>query len=165
MTATATAAAARPRSGQHGKPPPRAGSKTPTPSDGSTALARNEWGNITIDNSVMAKLAARAVLDHPHAGAAASSVLGLTLPGAAVPGTKSTNLDALPKSSATVDGATATVELTISVRWPHSVAKVAGEVRDHVRRRIHELTGLDLLEVRIAVTDLATTSNPPPRVS
>lgn len=113
----------------------------------------------------MAKLAARAAVENPNAGAAASTVLGLSLPGAGLLGAKSTDLDALPKSSATVDGSVATVELTVSIRWPNSVAKVAGEVRDHVRSRITELTGLEVTEVRIAVTDLATTIAPPPRVS
>lgn len=114
---------------------------------------------------MVAKLAARVVLENPNAGAAAAQVLGLTLPAAGLLGTNSTDLDALPKSSATVDGSMATVELTISVRWPNSVAQVAGAVRDLVRSRIHELTGLDVTEVRIAVTDLATTIAPPPRVS
>lgn len=159
----ATAARRPPR--QPGGPPPRAGSKSPAPSNGSAKPGRNELGTIAIDDSVVAKLAARAALENPNAGAAASTVLGLTLPGASLLGTKSTDLDELPKSNATVDGSMTTVELTISVRWPHSVAQVAGEVREHVRSRIHELTGLDVTEVRIAVTDLATSIAPPPRVS
>ncbi|MEO6956547.1 MAG: Asp23/Gls24 family envelope stress response protein [Antricoccus sp.] len=151
--------------GHRGEPPPRAGSKSPVPSGGSAVPGRNAQGTISINDSVVAKLAARATLDNPHAGAAASTVLGLTLPGAALLGTKDTDLEALPKCSATVDGAVATVELTISVRWPNSVAKVASEVRDLVRSRVHELTGLKVTEVRIDVTDLATTGPPRQRVS
>lgn len=148
-----------------GEEPPRAGSKTLTSSQGSATPGKNELGTISIQDSVVAKLAARAAVENPDAGAAASTVLGLTLPGAGLLGTKSTDLDELPKSSATVDGSIATIKLTISVRWPLSVAKVAGEVRDHVRNRITELTGLDVTEVQIAVTDLATSIAPPPRVS
>lgn len=151
--------------GHRGESPPRAGSKAPTSSGASAVPGRNAHGTININDSVVAKLAARATLDNSNAGAAASTVLGLTLPGAGLLGTKDTDLDALPKCSATVDGAVATVELTISVRWPHSVAKVSSDVRDHVRSRVHELTGLKVTEVRIDVTELATTGPPRQRVS
>ena len=160
MTITATAARLRQRSG----PPPRAGSKPPTPTGGA-APGKNEFGTITIRDSVVAKLAARAATEHPDVGAAATTILGVSLPGASLLGTKSTDLHALPKSGATVDGTIATVQLTISVRWPKSVAQVTGELRELVRDRVRQLTGLDVLEVKLEVTDLATSIAGPPRVT
>lgn len=166
MTVAATRAAdISRRSGLRNERPPRAGSKMLVSSGGSAEPGRNHWGFIAISDTVVAKLAARAVLENPHAGAAVSTVLGLTLPGSGLRGTKTTTRGALPKSSATVDGALATVELTISVRWPNSVATVASEVRDHVRSRLHELTGLNVKTVQIYVTDLATTIMPPRRIN
>jgi uncharacterized alkaline shock family protein YloU len=56
------------------------------------------------------------------------------------------------------------VNLEISVRWPASVPEVTAQVRKHVRERVSELTGLDVDEVHIVVSDLATDITPPPRV-
>lgn len=166
MTVAATRAAdLSRRSGLRNDRPPRAGSKMPISSGGSAEPGRNQWGVIAISDNVVAKLAARATLENPNAGAAASTVLGLTLPGSGLLGTKVTSLGALPKSSATVDGALATVELTISVRWPNSVATVSSEIRDHVRSRLQELTGLNIKTVQIYVTDLASTITPPRRIN
>lgn len=148
-----------------GEPPPRAGSSAPVSSGGTAVPGRNKLGTIAIRDLVVSKLAARAALENPNAGSAASTVLGLTLPGAGLLGAKSTNLGALPKSSAKVDGSTATVELTISVRWPFSVATVSSEVRELVRNRVHEMTGLNVMQVQINVTDLTATIAAPPRVS
>ncbi len=128
------------------------------------APGRNELGSITIADGVVAKIAARAVTDIPDAGAAATKLLGLDLASAGVPGVRSTDLAALPKAEAAVDGSTVTLALTISVRWPKSVGEVTGAVRAHVRARVADLTGLDVIEVRIKVDELATTLAPPPRV-
>ena len=53
------------------------------------------------------------------------------------------------------------LELWISVRWPSSVPEVTNAVREHVRGRVSELTGLTVTEVAISVTDLVT--RPPGR--
>lgn len=127
------------------------------------APGRNALGSISISDSVVAKIAAKAAAEIPDAGAAATSVLG-NLPGAGLLGARSTDLDALPKVQASVDGALAVLTISMSVRWPCSVAGTTHAVREHVRRRVTELTGLDVTEVRISVTDLATSLAPPPRV-
>jgi uncharacterized alkaline shock family protein YloU len=56
------------------------------------------------------------------------------------------------------------LDLSISVRWPASVPEVTSAVREHVRGRVHELTGLTVTEVSISVTDLVTPLPGPPRV-
>jgi uncharacterized alkaline shock family protein YloU len=127
-------------------------------------VGRNELGVVTIDDSVVSKIAARAASEIPDAGAAAPRVLGKSLPGAGSLGTRATSLDELPKASAEVDGSVVFIELSISVRWPCSVPAVAQSVRQRVSDRVTELTGLHVAEVTIEVADLVTQLAPPSRV-
>jgi len=127
-------------------------------------VGRTELGIITINDRVVAKMAARAATEIPDAGAAAPRVLGRSVTGAAALGARTTSLTALPKSSADIDGSIVILDLSISVRWPASVPEVTSAVREHVRGRVHELTGLAVTEVSISVTDLVTRLPGPPRV-
>ena len=125
---------------------------------------RTELGMISIADQVVTKITARAAAENPDAGAAVARMLGRAVPGAGRLGVRGTDLDALPKTTVEVDGAKAFVSLEISVRWPASVLEVTGQVRRHVRDRVAELTGLQVDEVHIVVSDLATDITPPPRV-
>jgi uncharacterized alkaline shock family protein YloU len=84
--------------------------------------------------------------------------------GASALGARQTSLTALPKSTADVDGSLVILDLSISVRWPASVPEVTDAVREHVRSRVSELTGLTVTEVSISVTALVTQLPAPPRV-
>jgi uncharacterized alkaline shock family protein YloU len=119
---------------------------------------------ISIDDRVVEKMAARAAVEIPDAGGAALRVLGRSLPGAGAFGTRQTSLTALPRVSADVDGSIVILDLSISVRWPASVPEVSAAVREHVRSRVSDLTGLTVTEVVISVTDLVTRLPAPPRV-
>jgi uncharacterized alkaline shock family protein YloU len=125
---------------------------------------RNELGMISINNRVIEKMAARAAIEIPDAGAAASRFLGRSMAGASALGARQTSLTALPKASADVDGSLVNLDLSISVRWPASVPEVSSAVRENVRRRVSELTGLSVSEVSISVTALVTHLPAPPRV-
>ena len=127
------------------------------------AAGRGELGTITISDSVVAKLAAQAAVEIPDAGAAAPRVLGRSLSGAGGLGVRTTSLTGLPKATAHVDGSIALIRLEISVRWPASVPAVTTAVREHIRTRLAELTGLNVPEVTIQVTDLVTTLAQPTR--
>ena len=127
-------------------------------------VGRTELGMITIADSVVAKIAARAAAENPDAGAAAARVLGRAVPGAGHLGVRGTDLAGLPKTSADVDGAKVFLTLELAVRWPASVPDVTGQVRGHLRSRVAELTGLAVEEVHIVVADLATDITAPPRV-
>lgn len=129
----------------------------------SPRVGRTELGMVSIDDRVVAKLAARAAVEIPDAGGAAPRVLGRSLDG--VLGARDTSLDSLPRATADVDGSLVVLGLRISVRWPASVPAVAAQVRQHVTDRVKELTALDVTEVTIEVTDLVTRFAPPPRVS
>jgi uncharacterized alkaline shock family protein YloU len=125
---------------------------------------RSELGTISIADGVVTKIAARAAAENPDAGAAVARMLGRAVPGAGHLGVRGTDLDALPKTTVEVDGSKAFVSLEISVRWPASIREVTEQVRRHVRDRVAELTGLQVDEVHIVVSDLATDITPPPRV-
>lgn len=128
---------------------------------------RTELGRIDINDRVVEKIAARATIEIPDAGAAAPRVLGRSMAGIAghsPAGIRQTSLDALPKTSADIDGSTVTLDLQISVRWPSSIPDVTSRVRGHVADRVAQLTGLSVTNVRIQVTDLVTHLAPPPRV-
>jgi uncharacterized alkaline shock family protein YloU len=127
-------------------------------------VGRTELGMISINDRVVEKMAARAAVEIPDAGAAAPRVLGHSVTGGAAFGARRTSLTALPKASADVDGSVVILDLSISVRWPASVPEVSSAVREHVRSRVSELTGLTVTEVSISVTDLVTQLPPPPRV-
>ena len=125
---------------------------------------RTELGMISIADQVVTKITARAAAENPDAGAAVTRMLGRAVPGAGHLGVRGTDLDALPQTTVEVDGAKAFVSLEISVRWPASILEVTEQVRRHVRDRVAELTGLQVDEVHIVVSDLATDITPPPRV-
>jgi uncharacterized alkaline shock family protein YloU len=132
---------------------------------GEVALAgRNDLGMISIADQVVTKIAACAAAEHPDAGAAAVRMLGRAVPGAGRLGVRGTDLDALPKTTVEVDGTKAFVSLEICVRWPASIREVTGQVRRNVRGRVTQLTGLQVDEVHIVVSDLATDITLPPRV-
>ena len=135
----------------------------PDPDPAGPAAGRNELGTISISDSVVAKLAAQAAVEIPDAGAAAPRLLGRSLSGAGGLGVRPTSLSALPKASAHVDASIALIRLEISVRWPASVPAVSAAVREHVRARLAELTGLKVAEVTIRVTDLVTEAAQPTR--
>lgn len=127
------------------------------------AAGRTELGAITIADGVVAKVAARAAAENPDVGTAAARILGRAVPGAGHFGLRGTDLAGLPKTSVDVDGSKAFVNLEISVRWPAPVPAVADQVRNHLRSRVTQLTGLSVEEVHIVVADLVTDITPPPR--
>jgi uncharacterized alkaline shock family protein YloU len=145
-------------------PQPQPQMSAGTAVDPAAWAGRSELGTISIADAVVSKIAARAAAENPDAGAAVARMLGRAVPGAGHLGLRGTDLKALPKTSVDVDGSKAFVNLEISVRWPASVPEVTGQVREHVRDRVRELTGLVVDEVHIVVADLATDITPLPRV-
>jgi uncharacterized alkaline shock family protein YloU len=143
---------------------PQAQMSADTSAEVAAKAGRSDLGTISIADAVVAKIAARAAAENPDAGAAVARMLGRAVPGAGHLGLRGTDLKALPKTSVDVDGSKAFVNLEISVRWPASVPEVTAQVRQHVRDRVRELTGLNVDEVHIVVADLATDITPPPRV-
>ena len=125
---------------------------------------RTELGTVSISSRVVQKIAARAAVEVPDAGAAAPRVMGRSVTGAHVLGGRQTSLTGLPEAEAEVDGSTAALALWVSIRWPASIPGVSTAVREAVRDRVGTLTGLEVTEVSISVTDLATRLDGLPRV-
>ncbi|SHF56050.1 Uncharacterized conserved protein YloU, alkaline shock protein (Asp23) family [Jatrophihabitans endophyticus] len=140
-----------------------AASGTGAASGALTKPGRNELGRVTVHERVVGRIAARAATEVPHAGSAAPRLLGRAVSGA-VPGVRGTQLGAAPKVAVDVDLSVATVEVAISVRWPASVPEVSAAVRARIIGRLKELTGLQVTDVRVHVTDLVTHVDAPPRV-
>jgi uncharacterized alkaline shock family protein YloU len=134
------------------------------PAPSGSQPGRTELGMISINDRVVEKMAARAAIEVPDAGAAASRFLGRSMAGASALGARQTSLTDLPKTSADVDGSRVVLDMSISVRWPASVPEVSDAVREHVRSRVGELTGLIVTEVSISVTALVTQLPALPRV-
>ena len=118
--------------------------------------AHEELGRLNIQDRVVEKIAARAAREIAEAGSATPRVLGRSLPGAGRFGIRRADLDAAAKASAYIEGSATRIELSISVRWPASIPEVTARVRDRVRARVSDLTGLRVQEVEITVTDLVT---------
>ena len=127
-------------------------------------VGRNELGTIAVRDDVVAKIAACAAVEIPDAGAAATRVMGRAIPGGGRLGLRATDLEALPKTKADIDGNSTFLSIELSIRWPASVPDTTAQVRQHVRERVQELAGLTVAEVDITVAALATTIAPPPRV-
>lgn len=144
--------------------PSRTASSSPArKSVGDVAVpGRNELGAVTLHERVVARIAAQAVTEVPDAGSASPRILGRS---AQVPGIAQSRLGSAPKVSVDVDLSITSVEVTISVRWPASVPKVAAAVRARIVERLHSMTGLKVTDVRIHVSDLVTSTPAPPRVS
>ncbi len=117
---------------------------------------RTELGAIIISDSAVQDMAVLAAAEIPDAGGAAPRVLGRAVPGSGTHGVRPASLTAPPKARARVDGSIVTLDLSMSVRWPASVPEVTNAVRDHVRARVSELTGLTVHEISISVTALVT---------
>ncbi len=125
---------------------------------------RTELGVISVSDSAVQDIAALAAAEIPDAGGAAPRVLGRAVTGAGAFGVRPTSLAAQPKARARVDGGAVTLDLSMSVRWPMSVPEVTSAVREHVRDRVSELTGLTVDEISISVTALVTGPPAAPRV-
>jgi uncharacterized alkaline shock family protein YloU len=121
-------------------------------------------GTIVIRDDVVAKIAACAAVEIPDAGAAATRVMGRAIPGGGRLGLRATDLAALPKTKAEIDGNSTFLSIELSIRWPVSVPDTTAQLRKHVRERVQELAGLTVVEVDITVAALVTTITPPPRV-
>ncbi len=123
-----------------------------TKPDAPAALDRVQ-GRIDISDRVVSKIAARAAVELPNVGAAAPRVLGLSMGSLS---SRSTDLDAVPKCDATVDGDHAFLSLTVSIRWPESVPDTCRQLREHLSTRVQALTGLSVRDIDVNVDVLVT---------
>jgi uncharacterized alkaline shock family protein YloU len=113
-------------------------------------------GRTTIADRVLAKIADRALTEIEDAGGAARRVLGVRL--------GRDSMATTPWVTAKVDGGLAMLRMRISVAYPAPVREVTRRLRELVRTRVGELTGLDVREVDIEVARLLATEQARRRV-
>lgn len=132
----------------------RGGDGTTEPGEGTAAAsattppagtgAPETRGRTEIADRVVERIAARAVAETAQAGGAARRLLGVSLErGTAV------------RPAAHVDGHLATVRMPLSVPYPAPIRQVTRRVREHVRARVGELTGLEVRQVDIGIEGLS----------
>ncbi|MCT2587942.1 Asp23/Gls24 family envelope stress response protein [Actinophytocola gossypii] len=113
-------------------------------------------GRTTLSDQAVERVATQAVTEVADVGGAAHWLLGETLNG--TPEKRSAQV------SATVDDTTAALHVRLSIAYPASVARTTEQVRDHLIRRLHELTGLVVTRVDITVVALYLNQPGPRRV-
>lgn len=69
-----------------------------------------------------------------------------------------------PSATADVGRTTSAIDLTVSIRYPQPILETAERVRSHVKQRVLELTGLEVQEVDITVSQLDAVGPPRRRV-
>jgi uncharacterized alkaline shock family protein YloU len=114
-------------------------------------------GSTHVEDTVVEKIAARAVGEVDHVGGAANRVLGVAI--------GSDHADRSPKVTARVDGSIVTLDVLLSVTYPAPVGRVTREVREHVIERLATLTGLTARQVDITVAALHSAATPKRRLA
>ena len=113
-------------------------------------------GALTVADGAVERIAARAITELDGVGGSASRVLGIAVGGE--------DLDQGAKVSAHVTGSTATLDVRLSVKYPLSVRGTTESAREHLIRRVGELSGLAVTRVDITVTALHSTETETRRV-
>lgn len=126
----------------------------PATSGGSGSLARLETdkGVTSISEDVVSKIAAiaaREVEGVESLGGALSGAIGNVVGRIRGDDHKTAGV------GVEVGSRQAAVDLSMTIRYPASIMDVTGAVRQNVIDRIEKMTGLEVVEVNIAVNDLA----------
>jgi uncharacterized alkaline shock family protein YloU len=103
-------------------------------------------GDLKIAERVIEKIASQAVLEVGPATGEPRAVLGVNLAGFSGAAT--------PQVSADVFGREAVIQVRCGVVYPEPVGAVTQRVREHVRRKVHDLTGIRVHEVDVEVVAL-----------
>ena len=118
---------------------------------GTVAQLETERGTTSIDDAVVAKIAAiaaREIDGVAELGGALSSALGNVV------GRIRGQDHATAGVGVEVGTRQAAVDMTCKVLYPASIHEVAESLRQNVIDRIESMTGLEVVEVNVAITDL-----------
>lgn len=120
-------------------------------SGGTVAQLETERGTTSIDDAVVAKIAAiaaREIDGVAELGGTLSSALGNVV------GRIRGQDHATAGVGVEVGTRQAAVDMTCKVLYPASIHEVAESLRQNVIDRIESMTGLEVIEVNVAITDL-----------
>jgi uncharacterized alkaline shock family protein YloU len=113
---------------------------------GGQDTGHNPPGRTTMADRAVEHTAMQAITEIADVGGTTHWMFGDTLSGPAE--------ERSAQVSATVDETTASLHVRLSIAYPASVARTTRQVRAHLIRRLHELTGLAVTRVDITVTSL-----------
>ncbi|PRX50036.1 putative alkaline shock family protein YloU [Prauserella shujinwangii] len=106
----------------------------------------SERGRTVVAGRAVERLAAYAVTEIESVGGSARRLLGVTI--------GAEDQDRAAGVQARVDGATADLDVRLSIAYPNPVAVTCERVRVHLIQRVAELAGLTVSRVDITVTAL-----------
>lgn len=118
---------------------------------GSVALLETDRGTTSIDDSVVAKIAALAAREVDGVAALGGALSGAL---ANVVGRIRGGEHRTAGVGVEVGSRQAAVDISCQMEYPASIHEVADSVRQNVIDRIESMTGLEVVEVNIAVSDL-----------
>lgn len=118
---------------------------------GSVALLETDRGTTSIDDSVVAKIAALAAREVDGVAALGGALSGAL---ANVVGRIRGGEHRTAGVGVEVGSRQAAVDISCQMQYPASIHEVADSVRQNVIDRIESMTGLEVVEVNIAVSDL-----------
>ncbi|MEU8802833.1 Asp23/Gls24 family envelope stress response protein [Spirillospora sp. NPDC048819] len=107
-----------------------------------------ERGSTTISERAVARIVAEAAGEVEESGGVGRSVLGVPVPGRRP-----------ARTEVRVNGDIVTARVAMSVAYPMPVREVARQVRESVRGRVAELTGLTVRQVDIDVSELGSAAS------
>lgn len=100
-------------------------------------------GVTTFGNEVVARIASQAASEVPHIGAAAGGVMGV--------GARR-RFAARPDAECELYGRVAVLRLEVGCDFPVPLERAMADLRQHVTRRVEELTGLEVGRVEVDVS-------------
>lgn len=118
---------------------------------GSVALLQTDQGTTSIDDSVVSKIAALAAREVDGVAALGGAMSGAL---ANVVGRIRGGEHRTAGVGVEVGSRQAAVDISCQMQYPASIHEVADSVRQNVIDRIESMTGLEVVEVNIAVSDL-----------
>lgn len=116
------------------------------PDDESSARPRppaDDRGTTTVPAGVVARIAAQAAAEYPRVGGPAGGVLGM--------GARR-DFDSRPDARCDLYGSVVVLHLDVGVAFPVDLTATCRGLREHVRRRVLELTGLEVGRLDVAIS-------------
>jgi uncharacterized alkaline shock family protein YloU len=118
----------------------------PSPVPDIAGVDSDSRGRTTVAEHAVERIAVQLLTEVEHVGGAARRMLGVTVGG--------DDPDRDAQVTAEITGETVDLEVRLSATYPVSVGRTTENARNHLIRRIEELTGLAVSRVDIVVTAL-----------
>lgn len=98
-----------------------------------------------IEKRAVERIVSQVASESEQTGGSSGGLLGLG---------QSSDLTARPSASVELVGQSADVSVDVTVAYPIPIRQVTNRLRERIRTRVHELTGIDVNRVDVTVTAL-----------